>query len=180
MLFLSITHSIPAINPFPRTSPTIGISFNAKIIKKDDKELNLEIWDTAGTEVYHSLSKLYYRETDFILLCFDLSEKSTFISLYNWIDDIKNYCSNDKVIIYILGNKSDLEHEVSKNEIEEFCQKNNVKYIETSSKNNSISNLLELILEDYKIPIINESVSLSLVKNEQDTIEKYKSRFSLC
>ena len=137
-------------NKFLKDSiPTIGVSYNVKIIKKENQELNLEFWDTAGTETYRSLSKLYYRESDFILLCFDVSNKDTFLCLESWIYNIKENCSNDNVIIYLLGNKSDLEYDIPKERIDKFCEKYKIYYMETSSKNKQINNLLDVIFIDY-------------------------------
>ena len=133
----------------PHSLPTIGISYNIKLVKKDNKELNLEIWDTAGTEIYRSLSRLYYREADYILLCFDISNKDTFFNLEGWLFNIKENCSNEYTIIYLLGNKSDLEYDIEYTRINDFCKKHNIVFIETSSKNKNINNLLDLIINDY-------------------------------
>jgi len=159
------------------STPTIGVSFNMKVIKNDNDELNLEIWDTAGTEIYHSLSNLYYREADFILLCFDLSERQTFINLNKWIQNIKNNCSNENITIYLIGNKSDLKHEISLENIDFFCKNNKFKYFETSSKNCVLNDLLSEIFKDYN-KINNRNV---LSENSCDKIilfeEKHKKYY---
>tara|TARA_Y100000590_G_scaffold463526_1_gene630503 strand:+ start:260 stop:913 length:654 start_codon:yes stop_codon:yes gene_type:complete len=129
--------------------PTIGISFNVKIIKNKDTELDLEIWDTAGSEVYRALSKLYYREADYIFLCFDLSNEDTFLNLHGWILNIKDNCSNKNVIIYIIGTKSDLKQEISQDKIDKLCQEYNFIYIKTSSKNNIVNHIIDYIITDF-------------------------------
>jgi Ras-related protein Rab-6A len=40
-------------------------------------------------------------------VCFDISSKSSFESLGKWIDDVRKERGSD-VIIFIVGNKSDL------------------------------------------------------------------------
>ena len=130
--------------------PTIGISYNLKVLKKDNNELNLIIWDTAGSERYHALSKLYYRNADYVFLCFDISELKTFLNIPIWIGNIKDNCSNKNVNIYLIGNKCDIKSYVSKEKIEECCKKYNLKYFEISSKDNiKIQNILDNIFIEY-------------------------------
>jgi len=164
-----------------QTMPTIGVAFDIQEIEMEGVKLRLELWDTAGAETYHSISKLYYREADFIFLCFDLSEKKTFDTLQYWIDEIFKYCSNDKVIIYILGNKADLKHEVSKDIISELCAKyiNIFAYIETSSKQQCVGDLFRKLFSDWNMYIKKyketfEYMSKSRLKH------KTKSKRSLC
>ena len=53
---------------------TIGGAFLNKIIYKDEMSYTLDIWDTAGQERYLSLLPMYYRNSDIVFLCFDLTE----------------------------------------------------------------------------------------------------------
>ena len=54
---------------------TIGGAFVNKAVSKDDIDYILDIWDTAGQERYRSLLPMYYRNSDIVFLCFDLTEK---------------------------------------------------------------------------------------------------------
>ena len=69
-------------------------------------------------------------------MCFDVSEIQTFINLPIWIGNVKDNCSNKDVTIYLLGNKCDVNQYVSQDKIEIFCKKYNLKFFETSSKDN--------------------------------------------
>jgi hypothetical protein len=40
---------------------TIGVEFGARMIKVDDKNIKLQIWDTAGQESFRSITRSYYR-----------------------------------------------------------------------------------------------------------------------
>ena len=156
-------------NKFLRDSiPTIGISYNLKIIKQKDKELNLIIWDTAGSERYHSLSRLYYRDADFVFLCFDVSEIQTFINLPMWLGNIKDNCSNKDVSVYLLGNKCDIKKFVSTEKIDIFCEKYNVKFFETSSKDNiKINNLLDSVFIEYHEKLEEKNKNKVINKNRE-------------
>jgi small GTP-binding protein len=115
---------------------TIGVDYYTKELYLNNKDIKLQLWDTAGQEKYLSITKSYYRNANCILLCFDLTNEKTFNSLDMWIKNI-NDLKNDKAIIYLLGNKCDMKNTViSKSRINNFMLKNNIKnYYETSSIN---------------------------------------------
>lgn len=43
---------------------TIGAAYGARTLRVGDRDLVLGIWDTAGSERYESMSRMYYREGD--------------------------------------------------------------------------------------------------------------------
>ena len=103
------------------------------------------IWDTAGSEAFKSLTWSYYRAVSGILLIYDITNEESFRKLEFWLNECKKY-SNENVSILLIGNKSDLskERKVSKQEGIIFSKKHNLKFIETSAKNNQ--NVIESFL----------------------------------
>ena len=47
---------------------TIGVEYGSKIININNKNIKLQIWDTAGQEIFKSISRSYYRSTAGVLL----------------------------------------------------------------------------------------------------------------
>ena len=41
--------------------PTIGVEFGSKKIQVNNKFVKVQIWDTAGTENYRSITRSYFR-----------------------------------------------------------------------------------------------------------------------
>ena len=41
--------------------PTIGVEFGSKIIQASEKSIKVQIWDTAGTENYRSITRSYFK-----------------------------------------------------------------------------------------------------------------------
>ena len=76
-------------------SPTIGVDF----VKYKDAN----IWDTAGQEVFHSITNSYYRGADAIVIVY--SDQESFENISKWYDDIKQV--NTKGKLYIFRNKCD-------------------------------------------------------------------------
>ena len=123
---------------------TIGVDFTMKICELDnDKKCKIQIWDTAGQEMFRSITKSYYKNTCVAIIVYDVTNRESFDNLVKWINDIKNIAPNIPKII-IVGNKIDLKkkREVSKKEGELFCNLYNFSFFETSvKKENSIENI---------------------------------------
>ena len=112
----------------------IGIDKQEVIRKmKDGNEMKIIIWDTAGQERFHSIAITSVKNSQGIILVYDITNRKSFEDLNMWINDINN--ATDKASIILFGNKCDLQNrEVSKEEAEQFAKKNNIPYIETSAK----------------------------------------------
>eukprot|EP01104_Vermistella_antarctica_P005517 TRINITY_DN1602_c5_g1_i1.p1 TRINITY_DN1602_c5_g1~~TRINITY_DN1602_c5_g1_i1.p1 ORF type:complete len:202 (-),score=59.50 TRINITY_DN1602_c5_g1_i1:24-629(-) len=114
---------------------TIGVDFKIKLMDFDGKRINLTLWDTAGQEKFRSLTSSYYRGTQGIILVYDVTKRSTFEHLNDWLQEIDMYCTNDDVVCLLVGNKIDLEErEVSKQEAIEYARSKGMVFIETSAK----------------------------------------------
>lgn len=111
------------------------------MLEKDDNVLNLQIWDTAGAEKYHSMGQSFYRNSESCVLVFDLTQPESFQNVEIWRTEFLNALSPSDADTYpfvLLGNKSDMDTsiKVTKDEINDYCSKhNNMPYFETSAKN---------------------------------------------
>ena len=86
---------------------SIGIDFQTKEIKYNDKLYSVHLIDTAGEERFRSITSSYFRMAEYYLLVFDLTNKNSLMALSSWIESLKEHIEKPKYII--LGNKSDLE-----------------------------------------------------------------------
>ena len=105
---------------------TIGASFFTKIIDN----IKYEVWDTAGQERYLALCSMYYRNTDIILLTFDVSDLSTVDRLQYYLDKIDVDKWNRDYRIIVVGNKLDLldQSTNSLSDIDQYVKKKLNKY----------------------------------------------------
>ena len=104
---------------------TVGFDLKYKTLKlDDDEEIKIVIHDTAGQERFKSLAANYIKKAKGILLVYDITDKRSFESLGNWMNDIEEEEVADKVPIILVGNKSDLEEErvISKQEGEKVAK----------------------------------------------------------
>ncbi|EKG04844.1 hypothetical protein TCSYLVIO_004099 [Trypanosoma cruzi] len=114
---------------------TIGVEFGARVVTIQQKNVKLQIWDTAGQESFRSITRSYYRGACGALLVYDVTRRETFTHLQTWLEDAKAN-ANTAIVIMLIGNKCDLEakRQVSREEGESFARKNNLVFMETSAK----------------------------------------------
>ena len=68
-------------------------------------------------------------------MVFDLTDRSSFTRLQDWLFELELHCCSREPVIILLGNKEDLEdrREVDKSEAMEFARRHNILYLETSA-----------------------------------------------
>jgi len=96
----------------------------------------MHVWDTAGQESFRSITKIFYRGAHVVMLAYSIINGMTFENLSDWLREVRTQCSPD-VMVYIVGNKADLEEmrEVHEENVLQFKEMNNIHYfIETSAK----------------------------------------------
>eukprot|EP00992_Anisonema_acinus_P004928 TRINITY_DN16733_c0_g1_i1.p1 TRINITY_DN16733_c0_g1~~TRINITY_DN16733_c0_g1_i1.p1 ORF type:complete len:205 (-),score=42.26 TRINITY_DN16733_c0_g1_i1:57-671(-) len=114
---------------------TIGVEFGARMVMIDNKQIKLQIWDTAGQESFRSITRSYYRGASGALLAYDVTRRETFDHLQSWLEDARQN-SNTNMTIMLIGNKSDLDakRQVSVEEGQSFAAEHGLIFLETSAK----------------------------------------------
>jgi len=114
---------------------TIGVDYKFKSVSVKDKNVKLQIYDTAGQERFRTVTASFYRGAHGILLVYDITDKESFARVEEWLKEIKNYTPDHTPIIFV-GNKSDLDGKraVDNATAKAFADKHNLHFIETSAK----------------------------------------------
>lgn len=110
---LNLNHSlIPIILLIFLTfiSATIEDSYR-KQVTIDDETCLLDILDTAGQEEYSAMRDQYMRTGQGFLLVYAITSRSSFDEIAAFRDQILRVKDKDKVPMYLVGNKCDLEQE---------------------------------------------------------------------
>jgi small GTP-binding protein len=121
---------------------TIGAQFFCYKIMIKDKEIPLQIWDTAGHERFKSLLPLYLRHSMFIIVVIDVSIniESQLESWMNYINVNQHFFDKNHTVI-IVFNKIDLLTE--NNKINLLIENNKINLL---TENNKIDLLTENII----------------------------------
>ena len=137
---------------------TIVFEHFSKNYRIGSKIVRLQIWDTCGESAYKNLMQNFYRSALCIFIVFSLDDENSFLNLDKWMYDIKKINESESPIIILIGNKKDniSERQVSKEEIEKYCNKNEIdNYFETSAKNGeSIHELFKEVIRKLYIRFI--------------------------
>ena len=101
------------------SSQTIGVEFASKIVKVGTgprrKRIKLQLWDTAGTERFRSVSRSYYRGAAGAILVYDVASRASFTALPTFLNDARALGSPNLTLL-LAGNKLDLSTDLSSRE----------------------------------------------------------------
>ena len=164
---------------------TVGFDYMNKEITIGKKKINIQLWDTAGTEMFQSLSSSYYRNSYGALVVFDVLDRKSFESLNTWINYYREHRDhNYEELIYLIGNKIDSKDRViSKKEAMDFMEENNLKeYYESSAKkgdniDNIFNNIAKDLIKIYGNNNNNKSMRISL---NRPSIQRKKEKKCKC
>jgi small GTP-binding protein len=129
-------------NRFDKSQMTTACpSFCTKSVNYPEynKTINLDIWDTAGQEIYRSISKLFYKGASVGILVYDITSRKSFESIKDyWYNELKDN-TEEGIIFNLVGNKEDLyeTENVKEDEAKEFAKSINAGFYLTSAKSNS-------------------------------------------
>ena len=80
---------------FLEQKSTIGFDhINIDRTLVDQTISRLEVWDTAGSEAFSSMNRLFYRDASAVIVCFKLTDKKSFESVPKWVDEINDLASD--------------------------------------------------------------------------------------
>ncbi|KAH3758831.1 RAB24, member RAS oncogene family [Pelomyxa schiedti] len=136
--------------------PTVGGAFGAKKVVIGRETIVMGVWDTAGSERYESMSRLYYKDAKIALLCYDVTDIHSFEKLQFWLKEVMD--NEPTCRPYIVGTKCDLldslPRAVSKDEMNLFLTQNNLNpatsVYETSAKSQrGITELFDGVARDW-------------------------------
>ena len=156
------------------TKETVGVEFGSKNFIMDGNDIvKAQIWDTAGQERYRSVTKAYYKGAKGALLVYDISRKSTFENIDNWLLDFKTNGDKD-ILIILIGNKSDLidKREVSAEEAQTKAEQYNIAFLETSAKtgDNIVKAFTELVTQVYNTNISLQQSNFEIEEHNSDGV----------
>nr|XP_013808891.1 PREDICTED: rho-related GTP-binding protein RhoF-like [Apteryx mantelli mantelli] len=92
---------------FPKVYvPTVFEKYTASF-QVGSKPVKIHLWDTAGQEDYDRLRPLSYSDANVILMCFDVTNPSSYDNiLTKWCPEVNHFCKGVPVVL--VGCKTDL------------------------------------------------------------------------
>ena len=162
-------------NDFQSLDSTDHATFESQTLVSSDKKYELKqiIWDTAGQEIYRSLSPFYYRDADGVVFVYDITNKRSFEELVYWIGQVKQN-GKENILMTIAANKSDL---IERTEVEvetgkDFAETHGASFFLVSSKEDV--NITDMFVEMgiRKFPHIKDSFKSLAIKEDSSYVSK--------
>jgi len=129
-------------------SPTISIDTKNIQVKVNDTIIQINIWDCCGNEKFAINTPNLFKNASVTILIYAINDNESFKDLENWYNMLKE--NSNGSIIFLIGNKIDLENErqVTREDGEKFKRNyDDIKmFFEASAlKSINIDNLLDNI-----------------------------------
>jgi small GTP-binding protein len=120
--------------PIPHLNATIGVNCQEVEIDIDGRPITLNVWDTAGQELYYAVVPIYIRGASAALLVCDISDHSSFLRLEWWHSMVLEHAGS-AIPVFVVANKIDLlsKQIVMDNELEAFAANHSAKLCRTSA-----------------------------------------------
>ena len=144
----------------PNSLPNNSSFFMSKNLIFGEKIYRINLWDTAGQEKYHSLTKIFLKETKIVFLVYAINDKLSFEKLDFWYKIVKESCND--AILAIIGNKKDLYEEEQINEEEA---------IKKAKSFNATFGLTSALEEDTGFDEIITKVIKEYIQNKGESVE---------
>ena len=95
---------------------TVGADVHRCEVSLEDRNVSLEVWDTAGQDKYRSLSDSFYRGAGLCLLVFALDDLDSLSRLDSWVEELCLLVGvpsleqlRTRLSLAVVGNKCDLQ-----------------------------------------------------------------------
>ena len=163
----------------------------AKNLSIKNRNIRIQIWDTAGQEAFRSITRTYYKSSTCAFIVYDISDKKTFDNVITWLNECRDMCYKD-ILICLIGNKCDLEGKraVSYEEGKNFAEENNLLFFETSAKdgtniqecfNESATILVDKIESgQIKLDTANSDIKIGSFQSNQEEGENQDKKKKKC
>lgn len=99
---------------------TLGVNFMEKTVTIRNNNINFSIWDLGGSREFIAMLPLVCNDAVAILFMFDLSRKSTLISVREWFRQARGF--NKTALPFLIGTKYDLFCNLPREEQEEITK----------------------------------------------------------
>jgi small GTP-binding protein len=157
-------------------APTMSIDIKNLQMKVNDKIIQIQIWDCCGNDKYAQSMPNLFKNTSITILVYSINDRDSFEDLKIWYNLVKEYSFDN--IIFLIGNKSDLEEEreITKENVETFKNDyDDIKiFFETSALNHeNMDKLLDnIVISIYEKDINDENKLDNAIKGGRIALNK--------
>eukprot|EP00485_Elphidium_margaritaceum_P021226 CAMPEP_0202720676 /NCGR_PEP_ID=MMETSP1385-20130828/142254_1 /ASSEMBLY_ACC=CAM_ASM_000861 /TAXON_ID=933848 /ORGANISM="Elphidium margaritaceum" /LENGTH=168 /DNA_ID=CAMNT_0049384521 /DNA_START=111 /DNA_END=617 /DNA_ORIENTATION=- len=130
----------------------MGAYFTKKNFTIHDEIYEVAVWDTAGEEKFHSLTKIYTRGAHCAIIMYDITVHETWQTVNVWMEEL----DTEECHIIIVGNKLDIvdtnasKRQISFNEVQQFAKERGCLCMEGSAlSGKNVNEMFESVIRKY-------------------------------
>lgn len=155
-------------------NPTIGCQCNDVELIVEGQKVSMQVWDTAGQEIYRALVPIYLRDAHAAIIVYDITDIKSFKALPEWMNTLFGIFPQNSPLFFV-ANKIDLEENRQVDDIdgEEFAKKNGGQFHRTSALSG------EGIEEVFRA-VAKALLSSQIQENDQQLIPAAKKKDGCC
>ena len=171
----------------PNIESTLGSNACTKLVEKKSISYILNLWDTTGQEKYHSITNLFIKGSNIVILVYSINSLSSFEGLDFWYKSVQEKLEGENYALAVVGSKSDLieeeEEVISEEEAKKFAKEKNAIFKLVSSKEDpdGINNLFDTLLDELiKNDYLTENKSYVINRRNHRDGKKEKKKKNCC
>ena len=171
----------------PNIESTLGSNACTKLVEKKSISYILNLWDTTGQEKYHSITNLFIKGSNIVILVYSINSLSSFEGLDFWYKSVQEKLEGENYVLAVIGSKSDLieeeEEVISEEEAKKFAKEKNAIFKLVSSKEDpeGINNLFDTLLDELiKNDYLTENKSYVINRRNHRDGKKEKKKKNCC
>ncbi|KAM8952614.1 dnaJ homolog subfamily C member 27 isoform 1-T1 [Pelodytes ibericus] len=172
----------------PKYQTTIGIDYGVTKVQIRDREIKVNIFDMAGHPFFYEVRNEFYKDTQGVILVYDVGQKESFESLDAWLAEMKQELGPqgniENIVFVVCANKIDCSKHRSVDESEGrlWAESRGFLYFETSAQSGEginemfqsfYSAIVDLCENGGKRPM--SSISIGFTKEQADSIRRIRN-----
>ena len=132
---------------------TLTSNYSVKPFDYKGQKFTFYLWDTIGQEKYRSLTNMFFKDSNIVILVYDITNLNTFNQLEYWHNQVVKQLTEEGYILAIVGNKQDLfkDEKVKEEQGKKFASEINAKFKLSSAKDDPLSftQFLEELFKEF-------------------------------
>lgn len=167
----------------PKYMQTIGIDYGVTRYSENGVDVRVNIFDFAGHPIFYEVRNEFYRDTQGVILVYDVTNRESFRHLDDWLLEMRKFMSDtDEYIVAVCANKTDIGRRIVSEEAgREYADKKGFLYCEVSAySGKGVNEMFNRLFMD----VVNKvrsgkskigSVNLGYTREQADIIVRIKT-----
>ena len=131
------------------TDQTDKIEIDPWLLKIDDKDVTVRIWDFGGQDIYQASHQFFLSDRSLYILLLSSRIDEAKNEVDKWVETIRTYGQNSQVMVVVNHEKTDLD--LRRNRIREALGEDRVKFVDINAKTGEgVVNLVDAIKDSIR------------------------------